>query len=56
MRAGRPSHPGQDAQVIGWYTHRENQKELLNTLTERKDGEIIASILGKDQRLPKQTN
>lgn len=54
MRAGRPSYPGQDAQVIDWYTCRKkNQEELLNALTERKDGEIIGSILR--WKIPKVT-
>lgn len=44
VKAGRPSYPSQDAWVIGWYICRENQEELLNTLTERKDGEIVGSI------------
>lgn len=43
VRARKPSYPGQDAWVIGRYTCRENQ-ELLSTLTERKDKEIIGSI------------
>lgn len=54
VRAGRCSYPGHDALVIGWYTCRDYQEKLLNTLTNRRDGEITGSILnGKDRRLPK---